>query len=238
MDSASYISATAMKAAYRALEVATNNLSNLNSPGFKADKPFYRILNEEADRLSGSAVMGTSTDFSVGPIRRTGAQLDVAIKGQGFFAVQTPAGIQYTRNGSFTIGQGGELVTMQGHPVLDQNNQQVYIATGPSPIEKITINQDGEIIIDNFVSSRIGVFSFDDPAGLRKEGDLHFTTDQPPQPVVNPELQQGALEESNVNAVSAMLELIELQRMFDFSYKSVSTTMNDINRQAISTIAS
>ena len=237
MDAASYIAASGMKSAYRAIEIATNNLANVTSPGFKADRPFYRLLQDQVEQLSGSRLAGTRTDHSPGSLKMTGNPLDLAIDGEGFFAIRTGNGIRYTRDGNFTMTQAGELVTQEGNQVLDDRNQPIILTSQTGVPNEIAVSREGDVLVDGNITAKLGIYRFADQAALLKEGSLNFSTDAAPQRVVNPEIEQGVLEQSNVNAISAMIDLLEMQRIFDINQRAVYMVMNNINRKAITEIA-
>jgi len=237
MDAASYIAASGMKSAYRAIEIATNNLANVTSPGFKADRPFYRLLQDQVEQLSGSRLAGTRTDHSPGSLKMTGNPLDLAIDGEGFFAIRTGNGIRYTRDGNFTMTQAGELVTQEGNQVLDDRNQPIILTSQTGVPNEIAVSREGDVSVDGNITAKLGIYRFADQAALLKEGSLNFSTDAAPQRVVNPEIEQGVLEQSNVNAISAMIDLLEMQRIFDINQRTVYMVMNNINRKAITEIA-
>ena len=237
MDSASYIAAAGMKAAFQAVNVASNNLANVNSPGFKADRPFYRLLVEATDRLSGSAMAGTSIDLRPGTLKQTGNPLDMAINGDGFFAVRTAGGTRYTREGNFTLSQAGELVTQDGSSVLDNQGRPIVIALAASAPNEVSVSKAGEISVDGNLVATLGIYRFADAQTLVKEGDLRFRAGGQPQRVVNPQIEQGVLEQSNVNAIDAMLSLIETNRIFEINQRTVNMVMNTINRRAVNEIA-
>ncbi len=236
MDAASYIAASGMKSAYRAIEIATNNLANVTSPGFKADRPFYRLLQDQVEQLSGSRLAGTRTDHSPGALKMTGNPLDLAIDGEGFFAIRTGNGIRYTRDGNFTMTQAGEMVTQEGNQVLDDRNQPIILAGQAGVPNEIAVSREGDVSVDGNITAKLGIYRFADQAALLKEGSLNFSTDAPPQRVVNPEIEQGVLEQSNVNAISAMIDLLEMQRIFDINQRTVYMVMNNINRKAVTEI--
>ena len=237
MDAATYTAATGMKASYRALEIATNNLANVNSPGFKADKPFYRILQDATGKITGSNLAGTVTDFRSGPMKMTGNPLDLAINGEGYFTVRTPGGDRFTRNGSFSISINGDLVTQDGFPVLDRSGNNITVVRGSQAPNKLSIGRSGEIMVDEGIVGQIGVVTFANPNLLAKEGNANFSSAETPMSVANPVIQQGSLEQSNVNAVEMMLELIRVNRAFDFNQKTVMNIMNNLNRRAVTEIA-
>lgn len=236
MDAASYIAASGMKSAYRAVEIATNNLANVTSPGFKADRPFYRLLQEQTENLSGSRLAGTRTDHSPGTFKMTGNPLDLAINGEGFFSIRTANGIRYTRDGNFTMNQAGEMVTQDGHQVLDDRNQPIILVSEAGAPNEIAVSRAGDVSVDGFITAKLGIYSFADEAALLKEGSLNFRTDAAPRQVVNPEIEQGAIEQSNVNAITAMIDLLEMQRIFDINQRAVYMLMNNINRKAVTEI--
>ena len=237
MDPATYIAASGLKANLRALDIASNNMANVDSPGFKADEPFYRMLQKSYGDLSGSAVAGTMTDFTTGTFKQTGNPLDVAINGEGFLTVRTPQGIGYTRNGSLTISTAGELVTQDGYQVLDNFDQPIPVAIDPSRANEVIINKNGEITIDEQRIGTLKVVDFEDKSQLTKLKDQIFVTDQQPTQVVAPMVEQGVVEQSNANAIKTMIDMVELQRMYDMNSKIVQNVMNQINRRAIADIA-
>lgn len=236
MDAASYIAAAGMKTAYSAVNVATNNLANANSPGFKVDRPFYRLLQEQVE-LSGSRMAGTSTDFRPGTMKTTGNALDLAIEGDGFFSIRTPNGTRYTRNGNFSISQAGDLVTQEGFAVLDNRGQTIPIIREAGAPNQVSVSKAGEIAVDEQIVATLGIYRFDDLASLSKEGDLAWSTGAQPRRVATPMVEQGTLEQSNVNTVRAMIDLVEMSRVFELNQRTVRTLMNSVNRSAISTIA-
>lgn len=237
MDPASYIAAAGLKANLRALDIAANNMANTESPGFKADSPFYRMLDASYGELAGSTVEGTATDFRTGSLRATANPLDFAINGEGFFTVRTQAGIGYTRSGSFNISQAGELVTQDGFQVLDRNGRPIPVAVDPSRGTELVVNKLGEISIDDLNIGTLGIARFDNLNSLSKQGNNMFTSTEQPQQMLTPSIEQGVIEGSNANPINTMLEMVELQRMYDMNSKTVQTLMANLNRRAIQDIA-
>jgi flagellar basal-body rod protein FlgF len=239
MDSASYIAAAGMKANLRALDIVSNNLANVNSPGFKQDSPFYRELQLAHGDLRGSAVAGTTTEFSAGTLRSTGNPLDLAINNpNGFFKIETQAGQGYTRNGSFSINEVDELVTQNGNRVLNDRDLPVLIQLDPNSNQEMVISPNGEISQGEVILGKISAVDFEDLSALKKLESQIFITDQQPVEMATPNIQQGVLEESNASAVSSMLDMVELQRMYDMNSKVISSVMGGINKAAIQAIAS
>ena len=180
---------------------------------------------------AGAAVDQIVTDHSQGSTRSTQGSLDVAIAGDGFFVVQTPQGQRYTRAGSFEIGSNNQLVTKEGHAVLGTNGQPITIE-GPSGASRVKITSDGIVEMNATEAGgvpnevgRLQVVSFADAKRLAKEGQNLFTAPggDRPQPVATPNLQQGYLEMSNVNAVQEMVNLITAYRAYEIDSKAVQS---------------
>src|SRR5207244_6719732 len=127
---------SAVEARMKIVDVITNNLANANTTGFKRD--FGHILQNET-----GFDIGTRVDLSTGDLVSTGNDLDAAINGQGFFAIQTPNGVRYTRNGGFSLNAGGELVTQDGMPVLNSSGATINIGHG-----KVAIQDSGIVTVD------------------------------------------------------------------------------------------
>jgi flagellar basal-body rod protein FlgF len=239
MENALLIGLSRQVALARELDVIANNMANVNTNGFKArESRFaeYLMPTARADafqrpdqRLSYVIDAGTPLDPSAGAIERTGNPLDAAIKGDGFFAVQTPRGERYTRNGSFEIGPTGALLTSDGHAVMGENGPIAF-----TPQESgIVIGADGTISTSQGVRGRIRLVRFADPQSLKNEGANLFSSTAAAQPAgATSRLESGAVERSNVKPVLEMSRLMEVNR----SYTSVSgmlSRMDDLRRTAI-----
>jgi flagellar basal-body rod protein FlgF len=221
-----YTSASGMVAQLRAQDVSANNLANVNTPGFKKDIPtfaafpelFLYRLNDGAPSPMGTSpppapvgTLGTGvfleevvTGLGQGNLQETGRELDFALDGEGFFVVNTPRGRRYTRNGSFKEGPGGELVTGAGYQVVGREGTLVYAGSG------------------NLVEQLL-VVDFPPGTELTKEGDSLYTASTPGSAVDQPRIIQGALEQANVNAVTAMVEMIAGIRAYEANQKALQT---------------
>ena len=182
----------------------------------------------------GDYVTEIAVDYQQGPLQTTGNTYDLAISGQGFFAIQTPDGIRYTRNGAFFRNQDGVIQDIRGYNLLDINGQPITI---PQNIgnERILVAGDGTIYATNPRNrpqqrlTQIQLVQFDNPRAVQKQGDNLFyaVTDnngnvaQPQQ--ATGQVIQGMLEKSNVQIVNAMVELIHNQRMYEANAKAVTT---------------
>ena len=214
-----------------------NSLGNLGTSsvdvtqfkGFNAD-PFYRPSIGQLGL--GDYIDEIAVDYSQGAMETTGNTFDLAIAGQGFFAIQTPNGVRYTRNGAFFKNQNGTLQDIRGYDLLGTNGRPINIPAN-IPQERIVVTGDGSIsVMDNGQNRRIGqiqVVQFDNRLAIQKQGDNLFyaVTDEngnvaQPQPATG-EVMQGILEKSNTQIVSEMVELIHNHRLYEAGAKSVTT---------------
>jgi flagellar basal-body rod protein FlgG len=215
---------SALEARMKIVDIITNNLANSNTTGFKRD--FGHILQSE----TGYDV-GTRVDLSTGDIVSTGNELDVAINGQGFFAIQTPNGVRYTRNGSFSLSAEGELVTKDGMPVLNSSGSTINIGRG-----KVAIQDTGIVTVDGSEVATLKVVNFNDPQKLQKEGLNRLAWNGAPdgvQDVTDPHLKSGTLERSNVNAMDEMVHLMSAYREFEAVQRTLKTLMTDMNSKLV-----
>ncbi|MDL2227082.1 flagellar hook-basal body protein [Deltaproteobacteria bacterium OttesenSCG-928-M10] len=203
-----------MMAQEERMNLTANNMANVNTPGYKKDVPVFE----------GYLVKQSKTYFGQGPFELTEKDLDVALHGPGFFQIETPAGIRYSRNGNFTVNSDGQIVTPDGYPVIGAG----FVPEGYRSVDIRSdglvraFNQDGDI-------EDIGQFEiveFDDPNMLIKEGYDLYVPKHPdflPEPAENTTLEQGYLEKSNVNAVNESVQMIELYRIYEALQKIVHT---------------
>ena len=202
-----------------------HNLANASTPGYKRHvaagaEPFVQALEDQA-RAAGAAPAGNgmAVDHKHGTLRPTGAALDVAIGGDGFFEVRTDAGVAYTRRGDFRIDATGQLVTHAGHQVMGTAGPLVLRSAAP------VIGKDGRILEGEHEVGRLKVVHFAKPQQLARTGDGGLFTapetaaETPEQQP--PKLYQGHLEASNVNTASEMIKMIETVRHFEAMQKVV-----------------
>lgn len=223
-----------MLAQERRLDQIANNLANVDTAGYKKeDITFWEMMfktAENRDRVGkGLKIL---TDQQQGSAKQTDSPLDFAINGEGFFKVQTPAGVRYTRNGNFTLNNQGQLSTAEGFLVLGDG--------GPITLtdQNVGVGRDGQIAANGLPVGRLELVSFADLQGLEKEGANLFRVRSgaaQEQPVTMPEIQQGFLEGANVNTVSEMTEMIDLQRAYQSQQKAIQTT-DDIDQQSTSRV--
>lgn len=224
MSNPIYIALSRQMALRNQMDVVANNLANMNTSGFKAQESIFNAYIEKPrfrERLAFVQDISTFTNFQTGALEVTGAPLDLAIKGEGFFVVDTPDGPRYTRDGAFQLDADRQLVTSGGDPVLDENDQPILIPESPDGDHTgITITGDGAIRIGDGGGdaagggARIKIVEFDDPQQLRPVADGLFTTGAEAQPAERSTVSQGALERSNVVAVLEMTKMIETARAY------------------------
>lgn len=231
----------------REMDVVSNNIANMNTTGYKADSSlFEEYLNSAAradqtgSRISFVRDRGVWHDMSPGPLERTGNPLDVAIDGQGFLVVQTPAGERYTRNGSLQINSTGQLVTSEGFPVMGDG--------GPITLQQgdrqVSISKDGTISVREGTSNvdsargKLRLVTFTNIQQLRKDGSGTFNPvgGETPQPAIKAGLVQGAVEKSNVRGVVEMSRMIEITRSYT-QIDSLLQQQNDLAQSAIDKLA-
>ncbi|MBM4333011.1 MAG: flagellar basal-body rod protein FlgF [Deltaproteobacteria bacterium] len=198
--------------------VLANNLSNIQTAGFKKDVPvFQEILSRSGERYKTAEIEASTTVFRQGDLQRTGNDLDLAIDGEGFFQVKTPAGIRYTRNGNLRLNREKVLIQADGFPVMGRRGE--IILNG----NKIVVEPGGAIRADGHEVDKIMLATFPDTRLLKKEGNNLFASSAPldERKDDKSKILQGALELSNVNPMEEMIMLIDSLRSFDASSRVI-----------------
>ena len=249
-----YISGSGMLPKAARQEAVANNLANTEVPGFKRDNMFLREMREAMKQQSGdypnwrlNRFEGSWTDFEQGELRRTGDMFDMAITGDGFFAVRTPDGIQYTRNGNFAKNGDGLLVNPLGYPVLDEDGAEIVI---PEQFQVPIVDASGavqgrdeQLGEDQFIA-QLQIVDFPelyDPVAkaqtpyqptLKKSRDGLFIQHPatPQVPAEGFEIAQGFLEEANVEPVEEMVKMIDLYRSYEAEYKAIQVQDSTLDR--------
>lgn len=200
---------------------------------------FYRSYGAEHSFVKADA---TYSDFSQGRLAPTGNNFDFGIQGPGFFEVLTPNGVRYTRNGLFGIDRNGKLVTSNGYPVLskflppenkDESSTEIGSAP-PSPEDRVifvgsgkfSVSSEGSVFVDNNRISELSVVEFRDINALSKEGSASFINKDEANILksgTKSTVHQGFVEESNVNSVAEMSDLIKANRNFESIQRVIKT---------------
>ena len=233
MDKLLYIAMSGAKENLNSLAVRSNNLANANTLGFKADFEEARAMQAYVDGLPSrvfSMAERPGQNFQQGSLQTTGRELDVAVQGDGWLTVQDKDGKEaYTRNGSLQVSPLGVLQTSTGLNVLDSTGQPITL---PMPLEKIQITEDGTInarlqgaepaAVENL--QQLKLVNPVNKEMTKGEDGLFRRVDGKTEAVsANVRLASGALENSNVNVVEELTNLIKLQRQFDTQIKMMST---------------
>jgi flagellar basal-body rod protein FlgF len=222
MDIATSIAASRLVAQQRALDVIADNLANANTPGFKAERVQF---SDWLSRQSGGATppggnpiaftqdRATWREQQAGTITHTGNPLDLALTGQGYFTVNTPAGPRLTRDGRFGMLPNGTLADTAGDPVLDNNGQPIQFAPTDT---QITVAADGTVSSENGQIAQVGIVEPTDSMKLTAEGGTRLASGSPTTPVTTPVVEQGAIEESNVQPMLEVTRMMDGERQFEF----------------------
>jgi flagellar basal-body rod protein FlgF len=233
----------------RQMDVVANNVANVNTNGFKADKSLfeeYLRTGAHEDNFVGndravSYVLdrGTFKDFTQGPTEQTKNPLDLAIDGGGFLVVQTAAGERYTRDGGLQINNQGQLVTAAGDPVIGGSGPIVFQPTD----HDISIAADGNITVleglnrIDSVRGKLRLVSFADAQKLLKDGsNLYSAGTATAQPDTASRVRQGFVEKSNVNSVTEMSRMIEVTRTYT-QIANLLQQQSDLHKSAIEKLA-
>lgn len=214
----------------RNIERVANNLANLNTTGFKRDSGFIEYLNE-----SGSPQLKKSIDLSMGEVYETKSLLDFAIAGDGLFVVKNEEKNEYTRNGSFQISQEGFLVNQDGSKVMGLNGEINLIDHLVGDNKMIAVTGEGEVKVGEIVVDKLLIVKMNqEDYGKRKEG-VNFDVHSNGAEILEDgqyKILQGYLEQSNVNPVREMENMIRVSKDYEASIKMV-TSLDESLQKAI-----
>lgn len=227
----------------KVLEIIANNLANVNTVGFKGDRVTFKLLESEPEKhyrdplppanykvslehlmplvgneIANVGVAGVSTDHTQGPAINTHNPLDFMLEGDGYFKIQTPDGVRYTRNGQFTLATDGALVTKAGHPVLGEKGN-IFLRSGD-----FEINHLGEIYQDGQMLDRLVIERIEDKSAFERAGHNYYYYGGDPQGtkrIKHPSIRQGFLEGSNVNAIQNLTAMILTHRSYEAYQKAL-----------------
>ena len=235
-----YSSEAAMRPKMARMEVLANNLANINTTGFKADRVFVRMLEQSskgATDVRGDMTgveTGKYIDATAGSLQQTDNPLDLAIQGDGYFAVQTPRGTRLTRNGNFTLSKEGVLTTSDGYAVLGLNGPIQLPQRDNLDMRSLTVAQSGEVVMDKDPIGQIRIVVPEHPELIQKDHEsLMFVDDSEKLLDVAPDsinVRQGFVEESNVEGIEEMIAMIELNRGFETDQKMIQSQDATLDR--------
>lgn len=214
------------------LEVLSHNIGNVNTTGFKKDRPLFATI---LGQTSGPSIAGIDlfplldslpADRTQGRLSFTGELFDVGLEGEGFLVAQTPEGLRYYRGGKLHRNTDGNLVTHTGDPLLGRNGLLRL------PAGEMVIDQDGTIRVDNRMIDQLRMDKIPPGQSTAKVGDLYWTVPEHAAPDNNTKVYQGMLEQSNVNPSLDMVELIKVTREYEQMQKAIKA-MDELAAQAI-----
>lgn len=222
------------------LDLLANNLANTGTSGFKTDREFYGLFSEQLPVLEKQW-----TDFSQGVLVPTGNPLDLGLSGNGFLALNSPAGTVYTRNGALQISKAGQLQTAEGYTLRNARDNGKPITVDPA--KPIDISKGGVVRQDGHDMGQIEIVGVDTPSrALSKLGNSYFAlmlpassppaADQNADQNKDTEIRQGALEQANVPVADAAVRLVSVMRQFEMLQKALSVGA-EMNKQAIEEVA-
>ena len=236
VDSGFYAACAGLRARSQALEIVANNLANLNTTGYRSHETTFRSLlatvagaNPLNRAVNDFGVLGgTRVDLHPGNLESTGGRLDFGLEGEGFFAIQSRGQTLYTRNGNFRLSPAGQLITADGDVVL---GEQGPIAV---PSGQLAVGTDGTLSVDGAITGKLRLAAFAPGSQLRAVGESYYVSDSGavPKPAAGTSVRQGMLESSNVNAVSAVIGLISVQREAEMLQRALSVFHGEFNHIA------
>jgi flagellar basal-body rod protein FlgF len=241
-----YTALTGAVAQQHSLDVIANNVANVTTAGYRADRAVFSEFlageqRKDVPHVSADGkdpkrpdrfvqVATVSHDYTNGNLKLTGNPLDMALNGDGFFVVQTPQGDRLTRAGSFMLQKDGTLSTPEGFPVLGSDDKPIKLTSN----NNIQVGTDGTINADEKVMAKFKLVRVEDPAALQKENDTRFVVSDSTKLAVAKDVSvnQGSIESSNVNAVAGLNELITVSRSFDALQRVIETFQKIDDRTA------
>ena len=239
MNSGYYAALTGLVARTQALDTAAANLANAQTPGYRAEREFFRsvLMGQDAvDSQLGHTVNnfgllgGDILNMAQGALNQTGNPLDLAIEGEGFFEIQTANGMRFTRDGSFHRTSKGALVTGRGEAVLDVTGKPITLPPGD-----VSIGSNGAVSVAGGVVANVGVFTFPKGTQMKAEGtNNYFPAQQNAKPVLSKDalVHQGAIEAANQDVIQGTLDLIVMQRQAEMMQNALKTFHTDFNKFA------
>ncbi|MGV1751096.1 flagellar basal-body rod protein FlgF [Agrobacterium sp. CG674] len=240
MQSGIYVGISSQIALERRLTTIADNIANMNTVGFRGTEvKFDQVMSQTRNDLKADIAFVTQgSDYLStrnGEMIQTGNPFDFAVKGDGWFAIDTPAGQVMTRDGRFSMGTTGELVSTQGYPVLDAGGAPIQL--NPAAGEP-TVGSDGRILQNGTTVAQLGIFTADANKGFVRHENSGVIFSEAPQPAVDTGsigVIQGYVEQSNINAISQMTQLVQVNRAFE-GISSLMKSTEDSFSQAIRTL--
>ncbi len=238
MDNAMMIGLTRQLTLRRAMDVTANNIANVSTTGFKAESQLLEANNatrarseDGPPRLAYVDEWGMGRNFAQGDLSRTGRPLDLALEGDGFFALETEAGERYTRDGRFSLDAEGAIVASDGSRLMSDGGGPIFLDLEAGPVEIVStgdITQNGQIV------GRVGVVTFEDNGALSKTGENRYAAPDGAQPLdaLEAQIRQGFTESSNVKPIQEITTMLEVSRTYASVTRMIQQT-DELSRKAI-----
>jgi len=243
MENPLYIALSRQTALRRQLDVTANNIANMNTAGYKGQhmlfveylaKPQGIGVQPRDQKMSMVQDLSVIRDLRAGPLAHTGNPLDVALQGDGYLVVETSSGPRYTRTGTMQLDGNRRIVDMNGLPLLGEGDQPIEI---PQEAGAITIKGDGTIeTAQGGAIGRLQIVRFDRPQFMQEIGGGLYASDDEPQPAEDTRVVQGAIEQSNVQAVVEMTQMTEILRQYQSTQRMIENE-HERQRTAIQRLA-
>ena len=236
MAGGTYSALSGLQTRLAQLDRIASDIANAGTAGYKTERvptvqaprpDFNQVLQRAIDVAAAPGLI----DFREGQMQTTNRDLDVALNGRGFFEIQTPQGLRYTRNGQFSRRPDGTLVTSDGSEIQGDGGGPIVVGQGA-----IAFEPDGSVRAGGVLAGKLKLVDFGDYVGLRREGD-YYRPDAGVTPTAVAEtlrVRGGALESSNVQLPERMVQLTEVSRAFEALQRGITTLMNDVDGRAIS----
>lgn len=228
MSSGIYIAAGGAIAQSNAMDATANNIANATTAGFRGDRVTFReaLATAKSPDVALVSSSGTKVDHQAGALQQSDNPLDLALEGDGYFAVETKDGTRYTRAGNFRLDDQRQLVTMEGHPVRGEGGP----ITIPEEATNIAVGSDGSITADGEEIGKLELARFGANA-LKREGSTLFSARGAQEAGDPPKVRSGMLEASNVNVVRGVVDLVKVSRTYE-SLMRVIQSYHDVESRA------
>ena len=237
MNSGYYAACAGLMSRTEALDTIANNLANVSTVGFRGSHNIFGSVLATAgnsalsdlnqDENDYGVLSGTQLDTSQGALVRTGNDLDVAVEGSGYFAVETATGTVYTRGGNFRVSPQGQLITATGDPVLGDGGP-INIVGMP-----VSISEDGTISANGAISGRLKLVEFPPTVQIQSVGGSYYSAPVGDAiPATKSQVRQGMLESSNVNPITSVVEMINAERSVETMRHVLSLFSTDLDKTA------
>ena len=223
MSSSSNIALSHQMALQNQMDIIANNIANSSTAGFQGQNSMFAAVLAKAttgDEVAFVQDRGVLRNVESGPLSSTSNPLDIAIKGQGYFVVETEDGTRYTRNGAFRIDADGQLVNVSGDPVLAEGDLPIVFAPGEIDIH---VSRDGSISTENGIIGRLRLVTFENEQDMSQAGANLYESEQEPIEAPDSEFIQGMLEGSNVKAVVELTRMIQVMRSYQGAAKLIES---------------